>query len=162
MRYSFAMKLRIAIAILILALPILAATPEGKVEGKFVVAGADAKLEHVRAQHVKLDDNGRMGYAVLLSAKPATGDILEWRTKEPSEKGSFIVVLFNAKGEVWVAELGHVKAKSGRFGVVTELQKVAFNAGADGITAHIKTDGEQVFTEDRYNIDLTFSAPLEP
>jgi len=32
-------------------------------------------------------------------------------------------VLFEANGSIWVAELGHVKAKSGRFGVMTELPK---------------------------------------
>jgi len=55
-----------------------------------------------------------------------------------------------------------VKAKSGRFGVVTELQKVAFDVKDNRLTAHVKTDGEQVFTDDHYNVDLNFSAPLEP
>jgi len=157
------MKHRFFIAlILILALPLFAATTDSKVDGKFIVGGADARLKHVRAKRVKLDQKGKQGYAVLLSAQPATGDILEWRTKEPSERGSFVVVLFESNGAVWVADLAHVKAKSGRFGVVTELQKVAFDVKDNRLTAHVKTDGEQVFTDDHFNVDLTFSGPLEP
>jgi hypothetical protein len=41
-------------------------------------------------------------------------------------------------------------------------QKVAFDVRDNRLTAHIKTDGEQVFTDDHYNVDLSFSAPLEP
>jgi hypothetical protein len=155
------MRYRISIALL-LALPLLAATTDSKVDGKFIVGSADAQLKHVRAKRVKLDEKGKQGYAVLLSAQPATGDILEWRTKEPSERGSFIVVLFESNGAIWVADLAHVKAKSGRFGVVTELQKVAFDVKNNQLAAHVKTDGEQVFTDDHYNVDLSFSAPLEP
>ena len=154
------MKHSIAIA-LILALPLLAAATDSKVEGKFIVGGTDAQLKHVRAKRVKLDEKGKQGYAVLLSARPSTGDILEWRTKEPSERGSFIVALFEANGAVWVAELGHIKARSGRFGVVTELQTVSFNVRDDGLMVHVKTDGDQLFTQDTYNVDLTFATPLE-
>src|SRR5262245_8321199 len=155
------MKSNLIVTVLIFALPLLAATPDSKVEGKFVVAGADAQLKYVRARRVKLDEKGKQGYAVLLSARPATGDIETWRTAEPSERGSFIVVLFEANGAVWVAELGHAKAKSGRFGVVTELQKVTFEVRDNRINGQVKTDGEQVFTEDHYTVDLSFTAPLE-
>jgi hypothetical protein len=146
---------------LLLTLPLLAATSESKVDGKFIVAGTDAQLKYARAKRARLDDKGKQGYAVLLSAQPATGDFLEWRTKEPSEKGSFICVLFEQNGAVWVADIAHVKAKSGRFGVVTELQKVAFEVRNGGIAAHITTNGDQLFTDDHYDIDLTFSAPLD-
>jgi hypothetical protein len=152
---------RITIITLLLTLPLLAATSDTKVEGKFVVGGTDARLKYVRAQRVKLDEKGKQGYAVLLSAQPVTGDVEGWRTKEPSERGSFIVVLFETNGAVWVTELAHVKAKSGRFGVTTEVQKVAFDVHDNRIAAHIKTDGEQVFTDDHYEVDLTFAAPLE-
>src|SRR5262249_49795589 len=146
---------------LILAFPLLAATTDSKVEGKFVVGGMDAQLKYARAQRVKLDEKGKQGYAVLLSAKPATGDILAWRTAEPSERGSFICILFEANGAVWVAELGHVKAKSGRSGVVTELQKLSFDVKDNRLAAHVSTNGDQFFTQDHYNVDLTFAAPLE-
>ena len=155
--------MRVTIAVLFLAtLPLFAATnTESKVEGKFIVGGTDAQLHYVRAKHVKLDEKGKQGYEVLLSARPSAGNIDEWRTKEPSERGSFIVVLFEANGAIWVADLGHVKAKSGRFGILTELQKTAFEVRDNRISAHITTNGDQVFTEDHYQIDLTFSAPLE-
>ena len=155
------MSRRFSVLLCLLALPLFAAATDSKVEGKFIVGGADAQLKHVRAKRVKLDEKGKQGYAVLLSAQPATDDILAWRTKDPSERGSFICVLFEQNGAIWVADLAHVKAKSGRFGVVTEVQKVAFEVNDNRLSAHIKTDGEQVFTEDRYTVDLSFAAPLE-
>ena len=109
---------------------------------------------------MKLDDKGKAGYAVLLSAKAATGDIMEWRTGEPSERGSFIFALFEANGDIWSVELGHVKAKSGRFGVVTEVRKVTFEVKDKHLAAHIRTDGEQTF-DDPYTVDLTFDAAVE-
>ena len=147
--------------VLLAALVIAAGAGSGKVDGTFKVAGKDAQLKHVRAKRVKLDEKGKPGYAVLLSAKPASGDIESWRTAQPSERGSFIYVLFEPKGDIWVAELGHAAAKGGRFGVVTELQKVSFDVNAQRLAAHISTNGEQTFTDDRYSVDLTFEAPVE-
>ena len=148
------------LVLLFAAMPLVAAG-EGKVTGSFIVGGADAQLQHVRAKPAKLDEKGLQGYAVLLSAKPATGDILAWQTADPSERGSFIFLLLEKNGNIWVAELGHVKAKSGRFGVVTELQKASFEVQNGRIVAHLRTDGEQVFTDDHYKVDLTFDVPLE-
>jgi hypothetical protein len=60
-----------------------------------------------------------------------------------------------------VAELGHPQAKSGRFGVVTELQKVAFEVRDQRLVAHIRTVGDQTFSDDHYSVDLRFEAALE-
>ena len=149
-----------AFAILISA-GVIAAPAPGKVAGSFVVGGTDAHLKYARAKQVKLDEKGRMGYAVLLSERPSTGDIEKWRTAEPAKSGNFVHVIFEPNGAIWVAELGHTKAKSGRFGVVTEIQKAAFDVKDQRIAAHIKTNGEQSFSDDHFTVDLTFDAPLE-
>ena len=99
-----------------------AAAQASTVKGKFVVGGADAGLKHVRAQRTELDEKTK-GFVVLLSAKPAEGDIADWRMADPEERGSFIFLMLEESGAVWVAELGHANAKTGRFGVVTELEK---------------------------------------
>jgi hypothetical protein len=62
---------------------------------------------------------------------------------------------------IWIAELGHAKAKSGRFGVVMEVKVVSFKVTDDRLSAHVRTVGEQEFTQDKYQLDLTFEAPLE-
>lgn len=146
---------------IVFVLAAVTAQSTGKVTGSFIVGGADANLKYVRAKQVKLDEKGRIGYAVLMSERPSTGDIEAWRTAEPKERGSFVHVIFEPNGAVWVAELGHANAKTRPFGVVTEVRKVAFEVKGGRIAAHIKTDGEQVFTDDRYTVDLTFDAPLE-
>ena len=133
----------------------------GKVEGTFVVAGTDAQLKYVRAVRTKLDEKGKMGYGILLSAKNATGDIAPWRTAQPSERGSFIFLILEPTGAVWVAELGHVSAKSGRFGVVTEVTTSAFHVQGDQLSMTVRTNGEQEFTSDRYNINLKVDATIE-
>ena len=140
---------------------VMAAPAPGKVTGSFIIGGTDAHLKYVRAKQVKLDEKGHMGYAVLLSERPSTGDIEEWRTAEPAKSGNFVHVIFEPSGAIWVAELGHTKAKSGRFGVVTEIQKLAFEVKDQRIAAHIKTNGEQSFGDDHFTVDLTFDAPLE-
>lgn len=136
-------------------------TAAGKVDGTFVVAGKDAQLKYVRAVRTKLDEKGRMGFALLISARSATGDIAPWRTAEPSERGSFIVLLLEPTGAVWVAELGHTAAKSGRFGVVSEVKTSGFKVTGDQLTVTVRTDGEQQFTDDRYRINLKVDATIE-
>ena len=136
-----------------------AAAP-AEVQGSFVVGGVEAGLSHARAARVELD-KGKPGFAVLLSAAKADGDIRAWQTADPKRRGSFIFLLLEQKGSVWVAEIGHAAAKAGRFGVVTEVQVQAFAVEGGLLKAHVRTDGEQVFTDDRYRIDLQVAAPLE-
>lgn len=140
-----------------LSLPVFAS---GSVEGSFKVGGKDAGLKLARAAKVELE-KGKPGYALLLSARPAEGPIESWRTAEPADRGSFIVVLFEEKGGVWVAELGHAAAKSGRFGVVTELAADGFVVKGEKVSAHLTTYGDQSFGDDTYSVDLRFEAPLE-
>jgi len=149
------------ISICLAAALMLGAANAGKVDGTFVVAKTDAKLQYARATHAVLDEKGKSGYAILLSARPAEGDISAWRTGEPSERGSFIYLMLEKSGAVWIAELGHSAAKSGRFGVLTEVKVDGFKFEGNRLTGRLKTDGEQEFTEDRYSIDLTFDVPLE-
>ena len=133
----------------------------GKVEGTFVVAGKDAQLKFVRAVRTKLDEKGRMGFALLLSARNATGDISPWRTAQPSERGSFIFLILVPTSDVWVAELGHASAKSGRFGVVSEVKTSGFHVQGDQLVVTVRTDGEQQFTDDRFNVNLKVEATIE-
>jgi len=141
-----------------IVLPLPAATT-GKVSGAFVLAGSDAQLKYVRATRVKLDEK-KSGYAVVIAAEPPTGEIMDWKTAEPSKKGNFIHIMFESNGDVWVTELGHVKSAAGRFAVVTEVHKVTFDVRDGRLAAHVKTDGDQKF-DDPYNVDLTFEAPIE-
>ncbi len=149
-----------------MALPVAAAEPKksaspGMVKGTFVVGGVDAGLKHVRAGRVKLDEEGTMGYAAILSARPADGELSQWQTEDPAKKGSFIYVVFEPNGAIWIVELGHANAKSGRFGVVLEVKAESFKVTGDRLSAHIRTLREQDFGEDRFTLDLTFEAPLE-
>jgi hypothetical protein len=132
------------------------------VNGTFVMNGTAAQLTNVRAVKTVLDDGKKKidGYAVLLSAKPATGNILDWKTAEPSERGSFILLMLEPTGSVWAAELGHAARKDGRFGVVTELAKAAFDVKGGRISGRYRTMQEEEFAGDRYTIDVTFDAPL--
>jgi hypothetical protein len=162
------MSRRVSTSASVIFIATLAASPvpgatasAGKVEGSFVVAGKDAQLKHVRAKRVKLDEKGSTGYAVLLSARPATGDITRWELEDPTKSGSFVYVIFEKSGAVWVAHLAHAQAKSRNFGVVTELGKVAFEVRDQRLVAHVRTAGEQTFTDDRYSVDLRFEVPLE-
>ncbi|HEV2846993.1 MAG TPA: hypothetical protein VG477_19205 [Thermoanaerobaculia bacterium] len=149
----------------VMALPVTAvearAADQGRVKGTFVVGGVDAGLKHVRAGRVKLDEKGAMGYAALLSARPAEGELERWQTADPAEKGSFIYVVFEPNGAIWIAELGHAKAKSGRFGVIMEVKVESFKVTGDRLSAHVRTVREQEFTQDKFSLDLTFEAPLE-
>lgn len=158
MNHRSTVPLLIGVLTTFMVLPLPAATT-GKVSGTFVLAGSDAQLKYVRATRVKLDEK-KSGYAVVISAEPPTGEIMDWKTAEPSKKGNFIHVMFESNGDVWVTELGHVKSSAGRFAVVTEVHKVTFDVHDGRLAAHIKTDGDQKFDEP-YNVDLTFEAPLE-
>jgi hypothetical protein len=83
------------------------------------------------------------------------------KTAEPSERGSFIYMMLEPSGDVWVAELGHGARKGGRFGVVLELKKVAFQVQGDTLVAHYRTQAEESFFDDRYTVDLAFNVVLE-
>jgi hypothetical protein len=133
------------------------APPE--VQGSFVVGGVEAKLSHARATRVELE-KGKRGFALLLSASEAEGDIRAWQTADPKERGSFLFLLLEPNGAVWVAEIGHAASKAGRFGVVTEVLVEGFAAESALLKARVRTVGEQEFSDDRYRIDLQVAAPL--
>jgi hypothetical protein len=147
----------VIVLVVLLVAPALAAP---HVKGTFLVQGVDAKLAHVRAARAELEP-GKPGYAVLLSERPAEGDILSWRTADPAERGSFICLLLENSGAIYIAELGHAKAKTGRFGVMTELQVSEFKVTGDTVSARLRTQQEQTFGDDRYSVDLALEAKLE-
>jgi hypothetical protein len=149
-----------ALILTLLCVDSIAAAEPQKLEGSFVVEGAEAALSHVRAARVELEPD-MPGYAVLLSARPAEGDLTAWRSADPAEKGSFILLMLEPNGAIWIAELGHAAAKTGRFGVVTEVAASNFSVKGDRLQAHLATGGEQSFNEDRYTIDLQFETTLE-
>lgn len=57
--------------------------------------------------------------------------------------------------------LGHASAKTGRFGVVTEVKTSGFKIQGDQLSFALTTNGEQEFTQDRYRIDLKIEATIE-
>jgi hypothetical protein len=139
-------------------------TQAPSVKGTFVMNKSDAKLAHVRATKTVLDDGKKQspGYAVLLSTKPAeAGDFSAWRMGDPHERGSFIYLMLESNGEVWIAELGHNARKGGKIGVVLEVKKVTFAVKDGRITGQYRTNREETFFDDRYTVDVTFDAPLE-
>jgi hypothetical protein len=77
-RYQLAARCSSILSGLSLVVSVLSAQT-GAVKGSFVLGGTDALLRNVRATRTVLDDGKtkKPGYAVLLSAKPATGDITE-------------------------------------------------------------------------------------
>jgi hypothetical protein len=149
----------VLIPALLLAVLALGAV-SAEIKGTFVMNGAEAALAHARAKSVELEE-GKPGYAVLLSARPAEGDIEAWRSADPAERGSFIYLLLESGGAVWVAELGHTAATSGRFGVVLELETSELTKAGGRLGATLRTRGEETFFENRYTVDLAFDAPLE-
>ncbi len=136
------------------------AAPPATIQGSFVVGGVEAGLHHVRATRVALDQQ-TSGYAVLLSAQPAAGEIAPWQSGDPLERGSFIYLMVESNGAVWIAEIAHAAAQNTHFGVVTEVQVKGFSVSGDRLTAQLTTNGEQTFTDDRYTIDLKIDVPLE-
>lgn len=152
-RLAFVLMISMAFAV-----PFVAQTPG--VTGSFILGGTDAKLTHVRMMRTLLDEK-KQGYAILMSAKPTTGDIRSWQTADPAERGSFVFLVLEPTGDVWIAELGHAARKDGRFGVVLELKKATFAVKGDRLTGHYRTNGEESFGDSKYTIDLTFDATIE-
>jgi hypothetical protein len=138
-----------------------ASAQKAEVKGSLVLGGVDAHLAHVRAAKVVLDAKEGTGYEVVLSERPAAGALASWKTADPRERGNFLHLVFTAKGEVWVYEIGHAGAKNRPFGGVMEIQKVAFAVRGNQLTAQVRTLGEQSFSDDRFTLDLTFEATLE-
>jgi hypothetical protein len=96
----------LVLVIVVAVLVIPAFAQKSTVKGTFVLGGVDARLTNVRAVRTVLDDGKTKtpGYAVLLSAKPAVGDIHPWRSGEASERGSFIYMMLEPSGAVWIAD----------------------------------------------------------
>jgi hypothetical protein len=133
------------------------------VKGTFVMNKTDAKLAHVRATKTVLDDGKKQsaGYTVLLSERVADGDFSSWRLADAHERGSFIYLMLESTGDVWIAQLAHRARKGGSIGVVMELKKVTLSVKDGRIMGQYRTNREETFFDDRYSIDVTFDAPLE-
>ena len=95
------------VAVALLAAAAVAATPP-TVRGSFDVGGVEAGLRQGRATSVALDEK-TSGYAVLLSARKAEGDLGPWRIGDPEERGSFIFLIVEKSGAVWIAEIAHAE-----------------------------------------------------
>ena len=145
----------------LIALLITPALFAAGIEGTFVVNGVDAGLKHIRAHREVLDDKGTKGVAVLLTERKAEGAIGDWRTADPQKAGSFVYAIFEPNGAIYIVELGHKNAESGRFGVLMEVQKVAYEVKGDTIKAHIRTPREESFGEDKFTVDLKFEGRIE-
>jgi hypothetical protein len=133
------------------------------VKGTFVHAGVDAKLTHVRASRVKLSGVEQPGYGVLMTPQKVDGPLPEWQSADPAKRGSFIYLMLEPNGKVYIAQLGHeAVAEQGAYGIMQELKVEGLEVRPELIAGHIRTVGEQTFFDKPYSVDLQFAAPLEP
>ena len=61
----------------------------------------------------------------------------------------------------WTAELGHSTAPDDLFGVTIKVDVTAYEVKGDRIKAHIRTERQEIVSDNVCTLDLAFEADVE-
>lgn len=133
---------------------------EGRVSGKFLGNGKEATLAHAVAVPEAEKWQGDDAWSVVLTERaPEPGSKPEWDAGF-GKLGSALVVRVTRKGELYGAEVYHAALEHKPFSTSGPIQIDQFRIEGDAISGHLFTREPDDFFGDRWELDLTFTAPL--
>lgn len=147
----------LALAAGLMAAP--AAWSAGKVTGKFIGNGTEARLAHaVVVPHEPWD--GQKAYEIVLSEKDPAG------VKKPEfdamfgKLGHALIVAVTEKGDIFSTQVCHQALKKKSFSSSGTLSVENFKIEGGQMSGRFFTEGPDEFFGDTWEIDLTFQAAL--
>lgn len=141
------------------AKPKLAGPVKATISGKFTGNGKDSKLAYVSARP-----------AEPFADKPALLLIFTEKdhSKEPrpdihagfGKFGSALLISVSDDGSIFGCEVAHSGHGKKPFSSVGTIHMAEFDAGEGYVQGHLTTDGEQDALDQKWEVDLKFSAPV--
>lgn len=130
------------------------------VSGKFVGNGKNATIKYVLVQEEE-PFSGKEAVKLIFTEKdPAT-------VKKPSFDAVFgklgsalILSVHRDDGGIFGCEVAHSAHKRQGFSSIGKIKMVEFKIEGGNVTGHVSTGGEQDAFGEKWEVDLTFAAPL--
>ncbi len=163
---SFPHLLRQGLPLLICALlpcAVLAQTPSDKptVSGKFLGDGRDGKIQHLVVQ-TREPFNDKASIRLVFTEKDPSG------SKKPdfdagfNKLGSALIISVFKDGQIFGCEVAHTAHSKAPFSSVGKIKVVDMKVTDTHVSGRVTTGGEEEAFGQKWEVDLTFSAPLPP
>ncbi len=129
------------------------------VAGKFIGDGKAAAIKFVLVEEREEFDSKPAVKLVFTEKDPAT-------TKKPSwdagfgKLGSALVISVFYDGQIFGCEVAHSAHKKSGFSSVGEIKMSEFKVAGGNVTGHVTTGGTLDAFGQKWEVDLTFAAPL--
>jgi len=133
---------------------------EGKVGGKFLGNGKDAKLAFAVAVPEEEKWQGEDSWSVVLTEKAAEPGMKPAWDASFGKMGSAVIVKVTRKGDLYSAELYHAALEHKPFSTSGPIQIDGFKIEGGAISGHLFTREPDDFFGDKWELDLTFTAPI--
>ncbi|MBX7211507.1 MAG: hypothetical protein K1X78_24590 [Verrucomicrobiaceae bacterium] len=146
-------------ATMICSLHTLAAADKSTVSGKFLGDGKDGKIQHLVVQtHEPFNDKAAIRL-VFTEKDPSS-------SKKPDfdaafkKLGSALILSVFKDGGVFGCEVAHAAHPKSPFSALGEIKVQDFKATDSEVSGHVVTPGELDAFGQKWQVDLTFTAPL--
>jgi hypothetical protein len=135
------------------------ADADGRATGRYVANGKAARLEHVRIVPARAYA-GKASFRIVVSEKDSS------RSQDPALDASFgdlgdaLVIGVTEEGAVFGAQVCHQSLKHAGFSSIGPLKVDAFRIENGVLTARFFTNGEEEFSGDTWEVDLSVEGRL--
>lgn len=129
------------------------------VKGTFLGDGKDAKIQHLVVQ-AREPFSDKPAIRLIFTEKDASA------SKKPDfdaafkKLGSALLISVNREGGIFGCEVAHTAHEKSPFTALGEIKMQDFTVTDTQVSGHLVTGGELDAFGQKWNVDLTFSAPL--
>lgn len=135
------------------------ATDKPVVQGKFLGDGKDGKIQHLIVQ-TRESFNDQASIRLVFTEKDPSS------SKKPDfdagfkKLGSALILSVFKDGGIFGCEVAHTSHEKSPFSALGEIKMIEFKVTDTMVSGHVSTGGELDAFGQKWNVDLTFSAPL--
>ena len=129
------------------------------VTGKFIGDGKAAAIQFVLVEE-REEFSGKPAVKLIFTEKnPATSKKPSWDAGF-GKLGSALVLSVFYDGKIFGCEVAHSAHKKSGFSAVGEIKMTEFKIAGGNVTGHVSTGGTLEAFGQKWEVDLTFAAPL--
>jgi hypothetical protein len=129
------------------------------VAGKFVGNGKDAAIKFVLVEEREAFSDKEAIKLIFTEKDPATAKKPSWDAGF-GKLGSALVLSVFYDGQIFGCEVSHSAHSKRGFSSVGEIKMVEFKIAGGNVTGHVSTGKELDAFGEKWEVDLTFAAPL--
>jgi hypothetical protein len=151
----------VLLAIALLVSPSRAQTAPDKpvVKGKFLGDGKDGKIQYLLVQTREPFSEKAAIRLIFTEKNPASSEKPDWDAGF-KKLGSALILSVDREGGIFGCEVAHTAHPKSPFSALGEIKMKEFKVTDKQVSGHVVTGGELEAFGQKWEVDLTFSAPL--